>query len=103
MRASVEPPLQRAQKRADILDKILENAGSVLALHRVHLVPQIPGEDNATAAPTLGGEGEPRLDQRPCLRAGQEARTVGAGATIGAVIGVRGPIVPDEERVKRRK
>src|SRR4051812_33753993 len=95
MCASVEPPLLRAQKRADISDEILENAGPVLALHRVHLVPQIPGEDNAAAAPTPGGEGEPSLDQRPRVGAGQEAGAVSAWAAIGAVIGVLSPVVPD--------
>ena len=96
-----QPPLQLAQKRADIFDEIRENAGPVLALHRMHLVPQIPGEDDAAAAPAAGGEGEPRLDQRPRLRAGQEPRAVGAGAAIVAVVGVLGPVVPDEERVER--
>src|SRR4051794_27127241 len=79
VRASVKPMLQIAQKRADILDEILENAGPVLALYRVHLVPQIPGEDYSAAAPAGGGEGEPRLDQRPRLGAGQEPRAVDAG------------------------
>src|SRR5918998_3146929 len=36
MGAAMAPQLKLAQERADILDEILESAGSVLALHRVH-------------------------------------------------------------------
>ena len=49
------------------------------------------------------GEIEPRLDQRPRFGAGQESRAVGAGAAIGAVVGVLGPVVPGEERIERRQ
>ena len=84
-------PLQRAQPRPDVADEVVEAMGPVLALDRVHLVPQVPGEHDAVAAPAAGRELEPALDERPRPLAGQQPVPTGARAAVRPVVGVSRP------------
>ncbi len=100
----VSPPmqlrLQLPQKGADIVNEASEGAVLVLRLSRVHLVPQIPGEDHSAAAPTPRGEGQPCLQRLPCGRADKETRPGGAGTTICGVVRMLAPAYPSEEGVE---
>ena len=53
----MQPKLQLAQERADVLDEIFKAAVVILALDRVHLVPQIPGKYHPGRTPSFGGKG----------------------------------------------
>jgi len=57
MGSAMQPKLQLAQERADVLDEIFKAAVVILALDRVHLVPQIPGKYHPGRTPSFGGKG----------------------------------------------
>ena len=61
--SAVEPVLQIAQERPDILDEVLEAVRTVLALHRVHLVPQIPREHYPCRSPSVARKAQASLDE----------------------------------------
>ena len=101
--SAVEPVLQIAQERPDILDEVLEAVRTVLALHRVHLVPQIPREHHPARSPSLASKGEASLDEFARSSTGEQLGTVGARAAIRAIVRMVRPVVPGEEGVERRK
>ena len=82
-------------------DEVIEAAGQVLTLAGMHLVPQVPGEDGAVAAPALAGEGQAVLDAGPCGGAGEQPLAAVARPAIGAVVGMPVPVVPGEEGIAR--
>ena len=72
MRAAVQPLLQLAQEGRHVVDEMREAVRVVAGLRGMHLVPQVPGEDDAAAAPALRGKGQPRLHRGARRRAHQQ-------------------------------
>ena len=99
--AAVQMGFELAEEGADVADIVLEASGTVLALHGMHLVPEIPGKQRAGAAPAFGGEGEAGLDEAADARVGHQLRALRAGTAIGLVERVDVPADPLEIRVER--
>jgi hypothetical protein len=103
MRSPVEALLHGADTVREVLDELAEALRRVACLRRVDLVPQIPGEQRARAAPAPRREGEPRLDGVPRLRTEQQARRVVEHAAVGTVVGMMAPVQPGPVGVEGRE
>ena len=103
MGPAVEPEFLGAEVPADVGDERVEGVGRIAALRRVDLVPQVPGEDHARAAPARRGEGQPRLDGGPHGGIGQRPGRVRQGPPLRARIGMMAEVQPHPERVVGRQ
>ena len=74
MRPTVPPQFKCPHMRAQVMDELHERLGASLRLRGMDLVEDIPGEEDAVAAPALDSEGEPALDRLARAPAKQHAR-----------------------------
>jgi hypothetical protein len=97
---AVQAPFKLSYMPGQVRDEVAPGRTAILRLRRMDLVPQVPGEQRARAAPALHREGEPALDELAGLRAEQDPRRARQRPAIRDVVGVVLPAQPGPEGIE---
>ncbi|RWG41878.1 MAG: hypothetical protein EOQ59_04175 [Mesorhizobium sp.] len=83
------------------MDEVAEIVGAAFGLLGMDLVPEVPSEERAAAAPSAHREFQPCLDGAARGRADQKARGLIQRAAVPLIIGVMTPVPPLPKCIER--